>query len=75
MQVLLGDRALSISFVSPDQLNVQVPFDLPVDTQIQLIVRRNNALSVPESLLVAAAQPVTIEVAGQTSLPVTMAIR
>ncbi|MGH7752925.1 MAG: hypothetical protein ACREN5_08925, partial [Gemmatimonadales bacterium] len=57
VEVLLGNRPLPLRFISATQMNVQVPFDLPVNTQHQITVRRGTLLSVPEALVVAAAQP------------------
>jgi adhesin/invasin len=56
-QVLLGDTPLPILYTSTGQLNVQVPYTTPVDTQYQLTVQRGVTLSVPQSLAVAKAQP------------------
>ncbi len=56
-EVVLGGRPLPLLFASEGQLNAQIPYDLPVNTQHQLLVRRRTALSVPEVITVAAAQP------------------
>lgn len=56
-EVRLGNRPLPLLFTSDGQLNAQVPYDLPVDTQHQISVRRGDAIAVPETLQVAAAQP------------------
>jgi uncharacterized protein (TIGR03437 family) len=56
-QVLLGDQPLPILYTSTGQLNVQVPYGVPVNTQYQLTVQHGNTLSVPQSLVVAQAQP------------------
>jgi uncharacterized protein (TIGR03437 family) len=56
-QVKIGDRVVPLLYTSTGQMNVQVPFDAPVNTQYQVTVQRGNALSVPESLVIAAAQP------------------
>jgi uncharacterized protein (TIGR03437 family) len=56
-QVLLGDQPLPILYTSTGQLNVQVPYTVPVDTPYQLTVQHGNTLSVPQSLVVAAGQP------------------
>jgi len=56
-QVLLGDQRLPILYTTTGQLNVQVPYTVPVNTQYQLTVQHGNSLSVPEQLVVAAAQP------------------
>jgi trimeric autotransporter adhesin len=56
-QVLLGNQPLPFLYVSPGQLNVQVPYTAPVNTQYQLTVQYGNSLSVPQQLVVAPAQP------------------
>jgi len=59
-QVLLGGQSIPLfphSFISPSQINTQVPFDIPVNTSIQVAVRHGNKLSLPESYVVASAQP------------------
>jgi adhesin/invasin len=55
-QVLLGDVPLPILYTTTGQLNVQVPYTVP-NTQYQLMVQHGSALSVPQTLLVAPAQP------------------
>jgi uncharacterized protein (TIGR03437 family) len=57
VRVVLGDRPLPLLFTSAGQVNVQVPFNLPVNTQHQIAVQRGGTVSVPETLSVAAAQP------------------
>jgi adhesin/invasin len=56
-QVLLGNLPLPILYTSNGQVNVQVPFSTPVNTQYQISVQRDNLLSVPEQLVIAAGQP------------------
>ena len=56
-RVLLGDLLLPIFYSSSGQLNVQVPYNIPVNAQSQLSVQRDNILSVPQQLVVASAQP------------------
>src|SRR5262249_2189768 len=56
-QVLIGDKALPLRFVANGQVNAQVPFDVGVNTQQQLVVRRGTTISVPQDVVVAAAQP------------------
>jgi uncharacterized protein (TIGR03437 family) len=56
-QVRMGNQLLPILYTSDGQINVQVPFNTPVNTQYQLSVQRDNLLSVPEQLVVAVAQP------------------
>ena len=56
-EVVLGDQPLPLLYASDGQVNAQVPYDLPANTQHQLMVRRGTALSVPETITVAPAQP------------------
>jgi uncharacterized protein (TIGR03437 family) len=56
-QVLLGNQPLPILYTSTGQLNVQVPYTVPVNTQYQMTVQHGNTLSVPQQLVVAEAQP------------------
>ena len=56
-QVFMGNLPLPILFASAGQVNVQVPYGVPVNTTYQLTVQNGNTLSVPEALVVAAAQP------------------
>jgi uncharacterized protein (TIGR03437 family) len=56
-QVLLGSLPLPILYTSEGQLNVQVPYNTPVDGQYQITVQRDNLLSVPEQLVIAEGQP------------------
>lgn len=56
-QALLGLTALPILFTNSGQMNVQVPYSVPVGTTYQLSVVSGDALSVPQTLVVAAAVP------------------
>ena len=71
-QVLLGNQPLPILYTSSGQLNVQVPYTVPVNTQYQLTVERGRTYSVPQPLVVAAAEPGVFTVsqtgAGQGSI-------
>ena len=49
-QVLLGNQPLPILYTSTGQLNVQVPYTVPVNTQYQLTVQHGNTLSVPQAV-------------------------
>ena len=57
IEVRLGDRRLPLLYAGPNQINAQIPYDLPLNTQHQLIVRRGSALSVPETLSLGPSQP------------------
>ncbi|MFN0106823.1 MAG: BACON domain-containing protein [Bryobacteraceae bacterium] len=56
-EVSLGNRPLPLLFTSDGQLNAQIPYDVSVDTQHQISVKRGEAIAVPETLTVSAAQP------------------
>jgi uncharacterized protein (TIGR03437 family) len=56
-QVQLGGTPLPLLYASDGQVNAQVPYDVAVNTELQLLVKRGDALSVPLSVTVAAAQP------------------
>jgi uncharacterized protein (TIGR03437 family) len=56
-QVRLGDQLLPLFYARDNQINAQVPFGLPVNTKLQLVVTHGSTLSVPSDLSVAAAQP------------------
>jgi uncharacterized protein (TIGR03437 family) len=66
-QVLVAGHALPLRYASDAQINAQVPFDLPVNVPSQLVVQTGDALSIPEPLLVAPAQPAifTTDYSGQ----------
>jgi uncharacterized protein (TIGR03437 family) len=50
-QVLLAGRPLPIMFASNGQINAIVPFDVPINTTHQMIVRRDTSYSVPSRSL------------------------
>jgi uncharacterized protein (TIGR03437 family) len=56
-QVLMGGQPLPLRYVGTGQVNAQVPFELATNTQQQLVVQRGTTLSVPQDVVVAAAQP------------------
>jgi uncharacterized protein (TIGR03437 family) len=56
-EVRLGDKPLRLLYSSNGQINAQVPFDLSPNTEHQIVVKRGDTLSSPESFTVAAAQP------------------
>jgi uncharacterized protein (TIGR03437 family) len=56
-QILLGGRALPLLYVSTGQVNAQVPPDLQVNTQNQILVQRNSVPSVASQISVSAASP------------------
>jgi len=57
VQAFLGSQALPLVYAGPDQVNVQIPFDVPVNTHLPLTIQRDGGWSVPVQLPVASAQP------------------
>ncbi len=55
--VTLAGRPLPLAFVSENQINALLPYDVPVNTRLQLLVRRGTSYTAPEPVLVAPAQP------------------
>ena len=56
-QVTLGGKLLPLYVVSGNQINALVPFDLPANSVQQLMVQRDSAISLPESVTIAASAP------------------
>jgi uncharacterized protein (TIGR03437 family) len=65
--VLLGAEVLPLFSASDKRIDAQVPYDVAVNARHQLIVRRDNSYTVPESVTVALAQPIILSIYdGQT---------
>ncbi len=56
-QVVLAGRALPLQYAADGQVNAVIPYDVPPNTTQQLIVSNGPALSVPEPVVIAPAQP------------------
>src|SRR5258706_205018 len=61
-QVVLGGRKLPLQYVSAGQINAIVPYDVPANSTQQIIVMNGTAISVPEQVLIAPAQPAVFAV-------------
>ena len=57
VRVTAAGQPVALNYVSPRQINGVLPFGLTVDSAQQIVVRRGNALSTPESVSVSQAQP------------------
>jgi uncharacterized protein (TIGR03437 family) len=55
--VLIGGMFAPLYYVSPTQINAQVPFELTAGNQYQVIVNANGALSTPNPIQVSATAP------------------
>jgi uncharacterized protein (TIGR03437 family) len=66
--VLLGAEVLPLFATSDRRIDAQVPYDVAVNARHQLIVRRGNSYTVPESVTVATARPIILSIFdGQTA--------
>jgi uncharacterized protein (TIGR03437 family) len=63
----MGASNLPMLYASDGQVNAQVPCDVPINTQYQITVQRDNTLSMPESILIAEANPGVFTVNQQGS--------
>ena len=56
-QVLLGGEPLPLEYAGPGQINAVIPYDVPVNSTLQLVVTQNGVSSMPETVLIGPAQP------------------
>jgi uncharacterized protein (TIGR03437 family) len=54
---LIAGRPLPLQSVTESQINAIIPYDVPVNTTLQLIVINGSSISVPQPVIIAAAQP------------------
>jgi uncharacterized protein (TIGR03437 family) len=62
--VLSGGAQLPLLYVSSGQINVLIPYEAAANATHQLVVQRNNAISVPVSTSVFSAAPAILSTAG-----------
>jgi uncharacterized protein (TIGR03437 family) len=55
--VIIGGREAPLYYVSPTQINAQLPFELDPDRQYPILVLANGALTTPQNLNMTPAQP------------------
>jgi len=53
----MSGKAMPLVEVAKDHIQAIVPYDVPVNTRVQLIVQRGTSAAVPENVTVAPAQP------------------
>ncbi len=56
-KVLLAGKELPLNFAGSGQINALVPYDTPVNTQQQLLVKSGASVSVPEPVVLSTVQP------------------
>jgi uncharacterized protein (TIGR03437 family) len=62
--VTVGGVQLPLLFVSENQVNVFIPYELTANTPQQLVVQRGNAVSVPVPISIFDNQPAILATAG-----------
>jgi uncharacterized protein (TIGR03437 family) len=55
--VTIGGEPVPLYVVTAGQINAMLPFDLPVNTSLPLVVTRGNAVSAPEPVSLISSQP------------------
>lgn len=55
--VTIGGEPVPLYAVTPGQINAMLPFDLPVNTSLPIVVTRNGAISPPQAVSVVSSQP------------------
>jgi uncharacterized protein (TIGR03437 family) len=65
--VVLSGTVLPLLYVSNTQVNVAIPYNVPINTSQQLVILRGNAVSVPVSLAVFASEPSILSASGTGS--------
>jgi uncharacterized protein (TIGR03437 family) len=56
-QVLIGGIPAPLYYVSPGQINAQIPFELVAGKQYQVVISANGALTTPETVQLTAVSP------------------
>jgi len=60
-QVLIGGVQSPLFYVSPGQVNAQIPFELQAGQQYQVIVSANGALTAPEKIQLNSGTPAILQ--------------
>ena len=55
--MIIGGVAAPLFYVSPEQINAQIPFELTAGNQYQLIVNANGALTTPQPIQLNGGTP------------------
>ena len=63
-EVVLGGRPLPLQYTTAGQVNAVISYDMPLNTIQQLIVTSGSELSMPQSVVIATAQPAAFAQAG-----------
>jgi uncharacterized protein (TIGR03437 family) len=63
--VLMGGYEAPIFFVSPGQINVQVPFELDVNQEHSMVVAGNGGITIPDSISLTSVRPGLYSIDGR----------
>jgi uncharacterized protein (TIGR03437 family) len=63
--VTIGGEPAPLLYAGTGQINAVIPFDLPVNTQTQVIVRQGEAYTSPQSITLSGANPAIFLLMGQ----------
>jgi len=63
-QVLLAGRQIPLLYADEGQVNAMIPYDVAVNTQHQIVVRRGTSATTPEPVTVAPAAPAVFSTDG-----------
>ena len=55
--VIIGGLPAPLFYVSPNQVNAQIPFELQANQQYQIIAQANGAITTPDTIQLSAATP------------------
>jgi uncharacterized protein (TIGR03437 family) len=67
VRVKIGETDAPLHFVSPTQINAQLPIEFEAGSDVPIVVSANGVLTAPQSYLVAPAMPGIF--IGETGLP------
>jgi uncharacterized protein (TIGR03437 family) len=62
--VVIGGQQAPLYYVSPGQINAQIPFELTAGNQYEVIVSANGALTTPQPIQLTDAVPAILEFAS-----------
>jgi uncharacterized protein (TIGR03437 family) len=64
--VRVGNLSAPLFYVSPSQVNIQIPFELAFNLSYPVVATVNGASSVPDAITVAPATPAVLQAGGNT---------
>ena len=74
-QVILAGEQLPLQFAANGQINAIVPYDVPPNTTQQIIVMNGPAISVPQPVTIAPAQPAVFTYSSGTGAAIVVGVK